>query len=378
MSSNNRKTIDTYEASVKKYEDTKFRDAAHFRAWKDTTLAQLKPEAAVLELGSGLGQDADYIEYHGFTVDRTDVTEGFVRYQQQHGKQARVLNAITDDYGGTYDLIFAAAVFLHFDPDELAQALTRVKAALKPGGIVSFTLKQGEGSGWTEARLEKPRYFKYWQPSEIRRFLHNHGFEIVYFDDETQADIPEQWLQIIAQPDTELIDELDEQGSTTGKQVTKYHAHDDGLWHRSAWATIVDQSGRILLQHRSENMVLSPGKWAFAAAGHVDAGESHEQGILREMSEEIGIVASEGDLTLIHEASLEHDIPGWEHPHREHIKLYALRAEPEQVGELQSEEVDEVRWFEPRELRELLEQSPELFTNHIDIYVKMVDFVEAW
>ncbi|MEO7426162.1 MAG: NUDIX domain-containing protein [Fibrobacteria bacterium] len=54
-----------------------------------------------------------------------------------------------------------------------------------------------------------------------------------------------------------------------------------------AAAIIVDASGRLLLLRRAAGIQRWPGKWGIAGGG-IEAGETPEQGLLREFLEELG------------------------------------------------------------------------------------------
>lgn len=92
----------------------------------------------------------------------------------------------------------------------------------------------------------------------------------------------------------ELIDVLDENGVKTGRVVSRYEVHKEGLWHRIAAIAIIDGQDRILLQQRANGKMTNPGKWDIAAAGHIDAGEDALTTIIREVNEEVGIKIDEG------------------------------------------------------------------------------------
>lgn len=52
---------------------------------------------------------------------------------------------------------------------------------------------------------------------------------------------------------------------------------------------LIDRFGRIALQKRAETKDLYPGLWDTAVGGHVDFGESLQEALFREASEEIGL-----------------------------------------------------------------------------------------
>ncbi len=125
-------------------------------------------------------------------MERTDAADGFVTLLQESGYSARRFNILTDDFHSTYDLVFANCVFLHFSPQELKKVLNKIQTCLKDKGILSFSLKKGEGEEWTTVKIGQPRYFCYWNLDAIQQLLESTGFVIV-----TSAE-DDQFLRIIA------------------------------------------------------------------------------------------------------------------------------------------------------------------------------------
>lgn len=61
------------------------------------------------------------------------------------------------------------------------------------------------------------------------------------------------------------------------------------LIHRVAHVLVFDRQGRLLLQKRSMNKDVQPGKWDTSVGGHLDPGESYAGAAAREMCEELGV-----------------------------------------------------------------------------------------
>lgn len=93
----------------------------------------------------------------------------------------------------------------------------------------------------------------------------------------------------------EYLDVVDENNNVTGEKVEYEKAHLDGICHREVGAFIFNNKNEILMQKRSSIKKQHPNTWAICA-GHVDLGESPEDGMLREIQEEIGVKFNKEDL----------------------------------------------------------------------------------
>jgi predicted TPR repeat methyltransferase len=197
-SSDNEVTLQSYEDNVQAYIDGTAQtiDGPH-RRWLDQVLTLITPGARILELGSAFGRDATYMQSRGFQVQTSDAVKGFVERLQAAGFPARQLNVLQDDFGGPYDLIFANAVFLHFTPAELEQILHKAHTALAPGGLLAFSVKQGDGSEWTSDKLGARRFFQYWSADPLTRLVQGQGYKIINVQT-TSVRTGVQWMRFIA------------------------------------------------------------------------------------------------------------------------------------------------------------------------------------
>lgn len=199
MSNSNQQTVQAYEDHVQDYIDgTPQTVDGILKNWLDKTLDLTPPDAHILELGSAMGRDATYLQQKGYTVECTDVAEGFVKLLQDKGFNARKLDAVTDAITGSYDLILASAVLLHFTREETAQVLRKVYEALSDGGLFAFTLKEGEGEEWSNEKLGAPRFFCYWTADQIAEYLQDAGFEKIDIAAGQEGSRNVSWVQIIA------------------------------------------------------------------------------------------------------------------------------------------------------------------------------------
>lgn len=86
----------------------------------------------------------------------------------------------------------------------------------------------------------------------------------------------------------EMIDIYDEIGLKTGKTAEKHEVHLRGLIHRAICVWIVNSSDEVLMQTRNDH-VISPGKMDISFSGHMQAGETSLEAVIREGYEELGI-----------------------------------------------------------------------------------------
>lgn len=97
----------------------------------------------------------------------------------------------------------------------------------------------------------------------------------------------------------ELVEVLTEEGEYTGKNISKFEAHIQGVCHGISAIGLIDGNGRLLIQKRSRTKRDEPNKWDLSSAGHIDINETPSNAAIREMYEELGIIIEENDLELI-------------------------------------------------------------------------------
>ena len=97
----------------------------------------------------------------------------------------------------------------------------------------------------------------------------------------------------------EYFEIYDETGKNLGFTKSRQEAHEKGYWHKIACVFVVNDEGKIILQKRSANKDNNPNCWTASASGHIDAGETEIDGALREMREEIGVIANSNELKYI-------------------------------------------------------------------------------
>ena len=192
------------ERSADVYRKRTTRGAEDWNQPAETIAALIDPGGSVLEIGSGPGYDAGRLEALGLRVRRTDATRAFVAMQRAEGHDADVLDVRLDDPRGpggeTYDAILANAVLLHIDRGELSMVLARLLTAVRPGGVLVATFKEGDGEEWSRHKVDLPRHFVYWRSGPLAVAVANSGWELLRVESADTRWGP--WLTVVARRST--------------------------------------------------------------------------------------------------------------------------------------------------------------------------------
>jgi SAM-dependent methyltransferase len=177
----NRATIDAYEACALAYaHSTKPADEYCGTPGLKQLRAAVQTDRRVLEIGSGPGWDADWLETSGLTVRRTDAAAAFVDFQRARGKQAERLNVMQDDLGGPYGVVVALYVFQHIDRGVLPATFAKISRALAPGGLFLFSTREGHGEQVDQRSDGRQYYTALWSPQALEALLRPLGFRTLW------------------------------------------------------------------------------------------------------------------------------------------------------------------------------------------------------
>ncbi len=104
----------------------------------------------------------------------------------------------------------------------------------------------------------------------------------------------------------ELIDVLDEFGNKTGIVKKKSDIKRDGDFHRAISVIIFDEDNNVLLQKRSSSKKIFANLWSIFLKGHIQAGETPIDACIREINEEVGLIANPDNLKYLYTLYEEH------------------------------------------------------------------------
>ena len=87
----------------------------------------------------------------------------------------------------------------------------------------------------------------------------------------------------------ERVDVVDEHDVVTG-MATRREMRAGRLRHRTVFIVVMSSAGDVLVHCRADHKDVWPGRWDLAAGGVLAAGELYDEGAVRELAEELGIV----------------------------------------------------------------------------------------
>lgn len=90
-----------------------------------------------------------------------------------------------------------------------------------------------------------------------------------------------------------MIDVVAPNGVPTGEVLPRKEVHSLGKLHRAVHLYLFNKKNDLLLQRRSAFVDHYPNRLSISVTGHIDAGESSVEAVRRELSEELGISATE-------------------------------------------------------------------------------------
>jgi 16S rRNA (adenine1518-N6/adenine1519-N6)-dimethyltransferase len=134
--------------------------------------------------------------------------------------------------------------------------------------------------------------------------------------------------------------------------VDRATVHAEKLLHRAVHIFVLNSESEILLQRRSYRKDTYPRKWDSSAAGHVDVGESYADCALRELAEELGLIAQPTEIG---------QVAASERTGHEFIRIFMVRAE--EIFELNEQEIETGGFFPLSMVDEWIQMRPEDFAS---------------
>ncbi len=152
----------------------------------------------------------------------------------------------------------------------------------------------------------------------------------------------------------EIFGTVDEAGRVTGLASREELHRSPSLIHRVVHVLVFDTHGRLLLQKRSMNKDVAPGKWDTSVGGHLHPGEDVLDAACREMQEELGVEPPA--LDFLYQYLFRN--------HRESELVATYRCVRNGPFSFNAAEIEEVRFWEVAEIRSRLGTG--IFSEHFE------------
>jgi ubiquinone/menaquinone biosynthesis C-methylase UbiE len=105
-------------------------------------LNALPPGASILDLGSGTGHFADFMQKKGFKVTGLDPSEGMLEFAKKNFPDVPFIKGVASELpfpDNTFDYILCIEVLRYLHPDDVAASYHEINRVLKPGGFFLVT-----------------------------------------------------------------------------------------------------------------------------------------------------------------------------------------------------------------------------------------------
>ena len=150
----------------------------------------------------------------------------------------------------------------------------------------------------------------------------------------------------------EIFDIVDENGNPTGETVERNIAHENGIRHRTAHVWIakkVNGKWQVLLQKRAITKDSFPGRYDTSSAGHIQAKDEPLESAIRELKEELGIVAVSKQLEFAGTFRVQYEKEFHNKLFKDNeiafVYVYLEKVDIEKI-KVQEEELECVEWFD--------------------------------
>lgn len=149
---------------------------------------------------------------------------------------------------------------------------------------------------------------------------------------------------------TELFDVCDAQDRVIG-QAPRGEVHARGLLHRAVHIFVLNSQGELLLHRRSTQKDEYPLRITSSASGHLAVSEDYATAAVRELEEELGLVAP---------LEFAAKFAACTETANEHTQLFVTRTDAAPVPD--PDEIAEIEWASPAVVAERIAADPDDFT----------------
>lgn len=164
----------------------------------------------------------------------------------------------------------------------------------------------------------------------------------------------------------EYLDIYDENNRSLGISKPRSEVHQTGLWHRTVHIHIINGQGDYLVHLRSPYKDLFPNCWDTRFGGHVVAGASYEETVIKELEEELGLSVEPKDLIFACEKKSDIGM------NREYAQVYFYKFDGN-LSDLKfsDSEVVAVKWLSAASILDSINKEPNIWTTRLESFKKI-------
>ncbi len=159
-------------------------------------LEMLDSGDTVLDLGCGSGRDAKVMLENNLEVTLLDASPELAELADIYtGVEPLVMDMRDMDFEGVFDGIWACASLLHLPKDDMPDMLNKLYAALKSGGVIYISVKQGDFEGFRQER-----FYADYEPNELKKLIEDvNGFTDIdiWTNEDTHVE-NQTWVNVLA------------------------------------------------------------------------------------------------------------------------------------------------------------------------------------
>ncbi len=196
-------------------------------------------------------------------------------------------------------------------------------------------------------------YSAYFMSKEAWGFISS-GLFYILFGAYFVFELVKQKLNLKKYRNEEWLPLVNEEGKVIGKAPRSVCHQDKSMLHPVVHVHVVNARQQIFLQKRPMSKLVQPGKWDTAVGGHLSCDETLEQGLRREVIEELGI--ENGQFNLISNYVWESNI--------EQELVYMFYGYYNKTITVNRDEVDEGKFWTIKEIKDNL--GKQVFTPNFE------------
>jgi isopentenyldiphosphate isomerase len=159
-------------------------------------------------------------------------------------------------------------------------------------------------------------------------------------------------METIVVDENDNVKEIKERSDVTIKDIYRVSA----LW-------LTNTSNQVLLARRAYTKKNDPGMWGPAVAGTIEKGETYESNILKEAEEELKLK----NLTLKKGPKIRTI-----KPHNHFTQWFFSEIKNNQKIVINKKEIVEIKWFNKKELLDLINKNPKDFIVSMTSFIKLI------